>query len=148
MNKTLKIVWPLSIISFLLFTQWWLVEWEDGGREIIYGFPFPFMASGATSLTFTFFIREFLLDLTVYFGFWFGLVYLFHRYVRPVKPAKRFWIPLWLFTLLLMAFVSLLWSEGPNLYRWKNEASYKVLNTEFQYVGNDKRRRELLHLRP
>ncbi len=143
-NSIVKTALPLTIITFILYTKWWLVERKVGGMEIIYGFPFPFMANGATSLTFTFFIQEFVLDFTVYFLFWWSVLFFINRFVKKILWHRRFWIPLWLFTLFLMMFTSLLWSDGANLYRLKNNQEYKVLKSGFHYVGDDKTRKEWL----
>ncbi|HEY0656583.1 MAG TPA: hypothetical protein VGD65_25795, partial [Chryseosolibacter sp.] len=67
---TWKFVLPLTIISFSTITKWWYVE-IDGYKEVLRGFPFPYIAPGwHTSLSWQIFIGALLTDLLIYFGVW------------------------------------------------------------------------------
>jgi hypothetical protein len=58
-----------TIIAFILFIRWWLVEDLDVHQKLLHGFSLPFMTDEPTSLSFTFFILEFIVDIMAYFIF-------------------------------------------------------------------------------
>ena len=40
LSLVLVLVFPLTIIVFILFSKWWIVNVVDGTDGIMYGFPF------------------------------------------------------------------------------------------------------------
>ncbi|MES2110421.1 MAG: hypothetical protein V4577_16810 [Bacteroidota bacterium] len=99
---TLKLVIPLTIISFVLITKWWYVQPEDAPDSMLKGFPFPYSGNGWwTSMSFQYFVLEFIADLLVYFVFWFLLIALINRYLKPIKIHKAVTIILWCISSLM-----------------------------------------------
>ncbi len=139
----LKLVLPTTIIAFLLFTKWWYVDVVDGPHTLLYGFPIPFMENGPTSLSTVFFIAAFFFNFGVYFIGFLILIFLVNKFVFNIKINKILLIILWLAALIIMIFTFMLWSDNDNLYYWKMPESYNytVIQTEFNYVGNDQRRK-------
>ncbi len=139
---TLKLVLPLTIISFILYTKWWYVEVIDGDNTLLYGFPYPFMTNGPTSLSFVFFIKEFFVDFLVYFLSWFVFVFFIHKFAKKITVKKVPAILLWIVTILLMVFVFGITPKDANIYYTKMPKTYryKVVETEFNFIGNNQRR--------
>ncbi len=84
-----KLVLPLTIISFVVFTKWWIVDVVDGPQETLIGFPFPYNCPGwHTSLSLQIFVWPLMIDLLVYYTFWLVLIFVINRYVREIRPSK------------------------------------------------------------
>ena len=79
---------PLTIIIFILFSKWWIVDVVDGTDGIMYGFPFIYKAPAFyTSMAEEYFILELIADLIIYFGVVFGIVYLINEFLFAIKWA-------------------------------------------------------------
>ncbi len=132
---TLKLVFPLSIISFILFTKKWYVEVVDGGNTLLYGFPYPFMTNGPNSLSYIFFIKELIIDFFVYFFVWFVFILLIHKFTKKIFSKTLPSILLWIVTVLLLGFVVGIVFNDANIYYAKTPKTfqYKVL-TRFIHI--------------
>jgi len=139
--KTLlwKLVIPLTVISFATFTKWWHIDTNEL-TDIFTGFPFPYVCSGwHTSLSLQIFITELLLDLIVYFAFWFVLTYAINRYYRIISIPKVASV----FLLSISGFIvatTLFWmsiTHGDNIFYMKNPYSVKVVETGYWFFGED-----------
>lgn len=85
---TLKVVLPLTILSFVIFTKWWYVQVEDWTDNVMHGFPLVYSCPGFGSSGSTqFFMLEFLADFFVYFSFWFLLIYLINRFICSFRRS-------------------------------------------------------------
>ena len=83
--KTLhtKLVLPLTIISFGLFTKWWYVLPLDARHTYLWGFPFAWVGEGwQTSGALQFFLLEAVVDFIVYYLCWFMAIYGLTRYIK------------------------------------------------------------------
>ncbi len=130
----LKLVFPLTIVSFLLFTKWWYVLVVDGPDTIMYGFPLIYTCQGFhTSMSSQFFLLELLVDLAVYFLFWLGMVYLIHRFVWFIRIPKVITILLFVVTLLLLGFNMLFVVNPDNLFSWKRDFGVEIMKTGFKW---------------
>ncbi len=77
---TFKIVVPLTVISFTLFTKWWSALPIDAPETTFIGFPFAYTGRGwHTSLSHQVFVVELIADITIYFSFWLLLIFCFDR---------------------------------------------------------------------
>ena len=72
----LNLTLPLTIITFILFTKWWIVDIVDGSDAVMYGFPLIYKSPAFhTSLAEQYFIMEFLIDFLLFsMQLWFVLV--------------------------------------------------------------------------
>src|SRR5678815_3945633 len=103
-SLTLKIVVPLTIISFATFTKWWYTLPVDAPDTMFTGFPFPFVCDGwHTSLSLQIFVTEFIADLLTYFLFWFIVIFSVNRFVIKFKIHKAITIGLWTLSGLIIA---------------------------------------------
>lgn len=85
----LKIVLPLTIISFAWFTKIWDVQVVDGTRETMVGFPFIYSCRCFhTSMCHQIFVMAFIADLLVYFMFWSSMVLGFNKYIFTIPTPK------------------------------------------------------------
>ncbi|MDK2772948.1 MAG: hypothetical protein KYX68_12085 [Flavobacterium sp.] len=86
---TLKLVLPLTIISFFGINKWWYVDVIDGTDEIMYGFPFIYTCRAFhTSLASQYFILEYIADLLFYFLIIWSLVFVLHKYFNLKSISK------------------------------------------------------------
>ena len=82
MNRKLilSLNFPLTIIIFMLFTKWWIVDIVDGTDGIMYGFPFIYKSPAFyTSTAEKYFLIELIADLSIYFGVIVGMTYFINR---------------------------------------------------------------------
>jgi hypothetical protein len=69
---TLKLIIPITIISFAFFTKWWYALPVDAPDTMYWGFPFAYIGDGwGSSMTLQIFLIEFISDLLIisFFGF-------------------------------------------------------------------------------
>lgn len=58
---TLKLIIPLTVISFAIFTKWWYALPADAPDTMFHGFPFPFVCEGwHSSMTLQFLLQNLL----------------------------------------------------------------------------------------
>ncbi|ANE51936.1 hypothetical protein [Flavisolibacter tropicus] len=137
----IKLVIPLTVISFATFTKWWYTLPVDAPDTMFIGFPFPYVGSGwHTSLSLQVFVAEFVADLLTYFLFWFILVFCINRFIVKLKTHKVVTISLWTFCGLIIAFSILLAVNKDNLFYIKRPFGMKVIETGYQFSWQHKQR--------
>lgn len=133
-----KLVLPLSIISFTIFTKWWYVELIDGHDEIIFGFPLPYVCPGwHTSLSLQIFVLELLLDILVYFAFWLVLIFFINKYVLKIKMKKLITITLLSVAGILLAFMIWIASNSDNIYTLKRSFEIETKDTGWKFIWQE-----------
>lgn len=91
MNKRIffSYIFPLTIIIFILFTKWWIVDVVDGTDGIMYGFPFIYKSpTFASSMAEEYFITELIIDFAIYLGAIASIIYLINRFIYEFKFRK------------------------------------------------------------
>ncbi|HEU5164171.1 MAG TPA: hypothetical protein VFU29_01455 [Chitinophagaceae bacterium] len=132
---TLKLILPLTIISFIIFTKWWYVLVVDRRDEIMYGFPLIFTCRGFhASLSSQVFIVEFMIDLLVYFLFWFMLVYMANRFLFTIKLHKALFIPLVTVTFISLGFAIFIASKLENQFFLKRDFEIEKMKTGYNLI--------------
>ena|SRR6478609_5197609 len=141
--KTLiwKLILPITLITFTLFTKWWYVLPEDAPDSMMLGFPIPYACTGwHTSMSLQIFLLEFLFDLFVYFIFWYLLVWLIRKYITPIKTNPIVTISLIsvasLCTLLLL-FIAY-WPD--NIIKLKRSFKFEVHQTGYKFIWEGSKR--------
>lgn len=148
-SLTFKIVIPLTILSFATLTKWWYALPVDAPDTIFTGFPFAFVCNGwHTSLSLQIFILEFLVDLLIYFLFWFILIFCLNRFVAKLHVYRAITIGLWTLSGLVIAFATLLAANKDNLFYVKRPFNMKVIETGFQYGWQHKQRLDYSEFQP
>lgn len=140
-NLTFKLVIPLTIISFLIFTKWWYALPTDAPDTIFYGFPFIYTCQGwHTSMSLQVFILEFLADFTVYFLFWIIFIFLIHKFLIKLKPNKFLTIFLWIICGFIIVFESLILTNKDNVFEIKRPFEIKVFETGYKFIWKREKR--------
>lgn len=140
---TLKLVIPLAIVSFVLFTKWWYTLPVDAPGTMYRGFPFPYIGSAwHTSLAFQFFVIEFIADVLVYFLIVLSLVLFVNRYLITVKVHKGLTILLWSLSAIVLGFSLLICSSGNNIFYIKRPYHMEIKHTGYQFLWNEVQRPE------
>ncbi len=139
---TWKLVLPLTIISFTIFTKWWHVEIDDY-REILSGFPFPFVCPGwHTSLSLQIFVLELIVDILVYFSFWFFIIMTVTKIVKPFRIPKPMTITLLATSGLFMTVLILLAINPDNIYTTTRPFDIKIIETGYRFMWQEETRPE------
>jgi hypothetical protein len=132
---TVRLVIPLTIISFILVTKCWYALIIDGTDEFLYGFPMVYTCKAFhTSMAIQFFVLEFVVDLLVYFSFWFVLVYLVHKYVFEIKLKKLIKIALLTILIVLLAFVILMMNGREKSFYLKRDFDVEIIDTDYIFI--------------
>ena len=130
----LKLVIPLTIITFVVFTKWWYTLPIDAPETTMYGFPFPFMGNGwHTSGSTQFFVIEFIIDILVYFSFWFVLVFIFHRFCNIKQVSKILYITLSVISIIFIILIGfwLILTYRENVFYFKRPFDMEIIKSGF-----------------
>lgn len=132
---TLKLVIPLTFISFVVYTKWWYTLPVDAPDTMFYGFPLIYYGDGwASSMTTQIFLLEFFVDLLVYFTFWFVLVFLIRKIkgkIRIPKGVAIFNFAM-VFAFVLSTFLSLFSMD--NHFRFKRYFDVEVMDSGNKFM--------------
>lgn len=128
----LKLILPLTLLSFTGFTKWWYALVVDAPDYVMYGFPFIYSCPAFhTSLAYQYFILEFLADILCYFSFWFLIVYAINKKF-PLRIKKAVSITLWILAVLVITPpLGLQLLLGDNVYRFKRDFDIEVFETGY-----------------
>ena len=134
---------PVTIIIFILFTKWWIVDVVDGTDGIMYGFPFIYKAPAFyTSLAEEYFIPELIADLILYFGVIFGIVYLINRFLFEITIRKVVSVILFIIASLLVSFELLFAFMPDNKFSLERDYDIVIKQTGFEFPLNNSDRKE------
>ena len=135
---TIKLTIPLSIISMFLVTKWWFALPIDGPDKLYWGFPFPFLGQGFhTSMSFQFFLLEFIANIIVYFLVWIGLLYLISKKYAITNASKFLLKTVWIMALVLTLGFSILVSTSNPVFLLKRDYNWKILQTGYVFIWQD-----------
>lgn len=130
-----KLVLPLTIILFVVFTKWWYVDVVDGPDEILTGFPVPYLCSGwHTSMSLQIFVAALVIDFITYFTFVFILIYVIHRYVVKIEMHKFLVVILFCISGLFTAGMILIGMNPDNRYMYKRDFEFIELETGYKFI--------------
>lgn len=145
MNRKLiiNLIFPLTIIIFILFTKWWIVDVVDGTEGIMYGFPFIYKApTFYTSMAEEFFIAELTADIVIYFGIITGIIYSINRFIFEIKIRKTVYSTLFIFAGILVVLQLLIAFMPENKFSFKRDYDIIIKQTNFDYPFNSNDRKE------
>ncbi len=130
-----KLVLPMTIISFVIFTKWYYVEVVDGAYEILTGFPVPYMCPcWHTSLCLQIFVSGLLIDILTYLAFWLTITFILNKFVVRIKLNKTVTLILLSLSGLLFAGMIFMGSLSDNIYTWNREFEIKKLETGYKFI--------------
>jgi hypothetical protein len=135
---TLKIILPITIISFASITKWWYALVIDAPHTMFTGFPLPFVCKGwHTSMSLQIFLLEFALDFLTYFLFWFLAVYLWNGFLSTINPHKILTASLWVIAGIVLVGANFLASNSNNLFYLNRPFDMNILATGYKFVWQD-----------
>jgi len=131
-----KLILPLTIISFAIFTKYWYVSIVDGPNVYMYGFPLICVSDGIhTSMSLYFYIYDLIIDFLIYLIFWSFIVILFNLFFSPIKISKIIYLSLiTLAIIFLLLFVVVINVSESSFYPNRN-MEIEVINTNFRILG-------------
>ncbi len=140
---TWKLVLPITIITFSIFTKWWYVLPVDAGDTIMHGFPLIWVCEGwHTSMSLQIFVTELIIDFFVYFLFWFSIVFVIKRFVINMKIPKIITIIFFVITGLICLGGLLIGSMSEHIYKTNRDFDIKILTTGYTFIWQDQERPE------
>jgi hypothetical protein len=136
MNQLIiRLVIPLTVISFATITKWWYTFPVDAPDTLYIGFPFPFVGDGwHTSMSLQFFILEFLVDFTFYFFFWLTVVFCVSRILTNVQMHTILTIGLWTISGLIIFYATYIASFSENVFLLKRGYEMEIMETGYKFV--------------
>jgi len=130
-----KLVLPLTIISFLVFRKWWYVFPVDAPDSMMAGFPLPYVCDGwFTSMSNQFFVTELIIDLLIYFLFWFLLTLSINRFFVKIYVPKVLTIILMTSSILFFSGAVFIVSMSENIFKVKREFDVEVKETGYNFI--------------
>lgn len=134
-NLILKLILPLAIISFVIFTKWWYVLPADAPNTMYSGFPFPYIGEGwHTSMSLQIFVLELIVDWIIYFLFLSVLVFSINMLVEKIKLYKSVTILLWLVAGTIIAAALYFGSFSEHIFYFKRPYEMKVMETGYKFI--------------
>lgn len=137
----LSFIFPLTIIIFILFTKWWIVDVVDGTDGVMYGFPFIYKSpTFASSMAEEYFITELIIDFIIYLGIITMIIYSINRFIYKFKFRKIVSVFLIISSTLLLSLELLLALWPDNMISLKRDYEIKIKETGLKfYFDNNER---------
>jgi hypothetical protein len=131
---TWKLILPLTIVSFAVFTKWWYALPDDAIDTVYIGFPFPFVGDGwHTSGSLQIFVLELFADISVYFLLWFIVVFCISRVLPKIKIHKIFVTGIWTICGLILICTVLIGSFQENIFYFKRPYKMEIMETGYMF---------------
>jgi hypothetical protein len=134
-NLVFKLVLPLAIVSFGIFTKWWYVLPEDAPDTMMFGFPLAFVSDGwFTSMSHQIFVFELIFDFLVYFIFWFLLTVFINRFLIRIKIPKPITSTLWVCSTILFSMAIWFVSYPEQYFKLRRDWKMKTMVTGYSFI--------------
>lgn len=129
-----RLILPLAIISFMIFTRVWSVLPLDAPESVMRGFPLPYMCTAwHTSMSYQFFLLELLLDFSSYLLILTLIFALFVRFVKPIKVHDKIVFILWTYVGIFFIFLVLFFRSADHLYYFYCPFEYQTVSSSFEF---------------
>ena len=149
MKSILKLALPLTVIVFILFTKWWIVQIVDGPDYIMYGFPFIYKSPAFhTSMAFQYFFIELFVDLFIYFSIIFIVLCKLKKHVIIWMQKKIFITLIYLTMIVLLGFEIVLVTALETNISFKRDFGIELIEKtgfEFPFNNNDWEEYDKIH---
>ncbi|WP_075344611.1 hypothetical protein [Tenacibaculum agarivorans] len=137
----LKLVVPLTIITFSMFTKWWYVLPVDAPDTMMSGFPLIWISQGwHTSMSLQIFLKELLINLFIYFSVILIITYLIHKYVVQIQIPKLVTLVLTILTGIICTGAILIGTMPEHVYKSKRDFEIEVLTTGYKFIWQTQER--------
>ncbi len=94
------------------------------------------------------FVVEFIVDLLVYFLFWFELIFLIDRYLFKLKVPNLLTIPLQALTGLIIISSMIVASMPEHIYKVKRDFDMEVMVTGYKFIWQHQERPDFAQYDP
>ncbi|TDO97694.1 hypothetical protein [Flavobacterium sp. 245] len=139
----LKLALPLTIITFILFTKWWIADVVDGTDGVMYGFPLIYKSPAFyTSMAEQYFIMEFLIDFIVYFIVVFAILFLTNKFISKIKLKRRLLIVIYIIATILFSLEIVIATVFETSFSIKRDFDIVVKQTGAKFYFSNKERKE------
>jgi len=137
----LKLVVPLTIITFSMFTKWWYLLPVDAPDTMMSGFPLIWISQGwHTSMSLQIFLKELLINLFIYFSIILIITYLIHKYVVQIQIPKLITLVLTILTGIICTGAILIGTMPEHVYKLKRDVEIEVLTTGYKFIWQTQER--------
>ncbi len=144
-----RVVCPLTVITFFIFTKWWYALPVDARDTLFWGFPFPYAGEGwHTSMSLQFFLLEFFTDVLVYFLFWLITVFCLNKFVIQLKPPKTLTRLLWLLTVFMMMINAIILYSANCIFHIKRPYEIEIMDTGYKFIWQTTQRPDYYKYHP
>ncbi|GBL36174.1 hypothetical protein EMGBS15_17690 [Filimonas sp.] len=134
-NNIGKLVFPVIVISMFLVTKWWFSLPIDGPDKIYWGFPLAFMGEGFhTSMSYQFFVFEFLVDFAMYLLFWMLLKTVIQHKFPHFILHQTFTRIIWSLTIFFLIGFGTVVSTSNPIFLLKRNYDWHVLTKGYVYI--------------
>ncbi|TCN52623.1 hypothetical protein D0809_00810 [Flavobacterium circumlabens] len=139
----LNLALPLSIITFILFTKWWIADVVDGTDGVMYGFPLIYKSPAFyTSMAEQYFIMELLIDFLFYFAFLSTILFLINIYISEIKIKRNLLRFIYVIAVLLLGVEILFATVFETSFSIKRDFDIKIKQTGFKFYFSNEERNE------
>ncbi|MBX7108735.1 MAG: hypothetical protein K1X61_08830 [Chitinophagales bacterium] len=146
---TLKIVFPLTVISFAVFTKWWYALPVDARDTLFWGFPFAYVGEGwHTSMSLQFFLLELFIDLFIYFLCWCTIVFCLNILAPKIKPHKVLTQLLWLLAIVTIAGYAIIIRSSDSVFHLRRPYDMEIMDSGCKFIWQSTKRPEYYQYHP
>ncbi|QSB26652.1 hypothetical protein [Flavobacterium sp. CLA17] len=139
----LNLALPLSIITFILFTKWWIADVVDGTDGVMYGFPLIYKSPAFyTSMAEQYFIMELLIDFLFYFAVLSTILFLINIYISEIKIKRNLLRFIYVIAVLLLGVEILFATVFETSFSIKRDFDIKIKQTGFKFYFSNEERNE------
>jgi hypothetical protein len=134
----LRLVFPLTFISYMIFEKWWYVLVYDGPDKTVYGFPLINCSqSFASSLDLYYYVLETAINIAAFTIFWFIVVFLINKYIVLITISKLLskisFVLLCLYVLTFTYFSM----EFNTRFFFKRDFDVKIIDKGYHFIWTD-----------
>jgi hypothetical protein len=130
-----RLVIPLTVISFAIFTKWWYTLPVDAPDTVFYGFPFAYTCNGwHTSMSIQVFILEMVADLLIYFIAWFVLIFMINRYIKTITLPRIITGFLLFVTVIITAHYMKIAVSKDNIFYVRRNFEMEIIKTGYKFI--------------
>jgi hypothetical protein len=144
-----KLVLPLNIISFGIFTKWWYALPVDAPDTMFRGFPLAYSCPGwHTSMSLQIFLSELIFDLLIYFLFWLVVVFCADRFLIKIRTFRWVTNTLWSVTGIFMAIGVLFATYVEIVFYVRRPFDMEIMETGYEFIWQDTKRPDYYQYHP
>jgi hypothetical protein len=132
-----NLVFPLTFFSYIIFEKWWYVYIYDGPDKTLFGFPLiNCCPSLATSMEWDYYIFETIINVATFSIFWFSVVFVINKYVKPIRVSNLFGKISFVLLILYAVGFTYISIEFNTKFFLKRDFKVKVVDKGYHFIWN------------